>query len=108
MPSLKTTLKLGLKVSLKTGLTTALERVRELPCARDDIELRVTWAGFREPPRVPHGYRDDSNLRPARRVADNFASPSWQSERVGVSECPRLVLERRPEELDPGDLSTTF
>jgi hypothetical protein len=42
MPSLKTTLKIGLKASLKTGLTTALERVRELPCARDGMELRVT------------------------------------------------------------------
>jgi hypothetical protein len=42
MPSLKTSLKTTLKTSLKPGLKTALDRVRELPCAGDDTELRVT------------------------------------------------------------------
>jgi hypothetical protein len=42
MPSLKPSLKATLKTDLTTGLTIALTRTRELPCARDDTELRVT------------------------------------------------------------------
>jgi hypothetical protein len=92
MPSLKTTLKIGLKISLKTGLTTALERVRERPCARDDIELRVTWARFRGPPRVPHGRRDDAKPRLAREDRSKLRVAFLLSKRVGVSQCPGLAL----------------
>ena len=92
MPSLKPSLTTTLETGLRTDLKIARTRTRELPCARDGMELRVTRVRFRGPPRVPHGRRAITKPRLAREDRSKLPVAFLSSERVGVSQCPGLAL----------------